>query len=73
MKQFDGQMVFPEKVAAILLACEQALAGYHPAYANLFIKKGAGADQNNPVAPLPLYDIKCALNFIRGKCVRVPY
>ena len=70
MKQFDGQMVFPEKMAAILLACEQALAGYHPAYANLFIKKGAGADhpayanlfikkgagadQNNPVSPLPL-------------------
>ena len=44
-------------MAAILLACEQALAGYHPAYANLFIKKGAGADQNNPVSPLPLQDI----------------
>ena len=41
-------------MAAILLACEQALAGYHPAYANLSIKKGAGADQNNPVSPLPL-------------------
>ena len=54
IKQFDVQMVFPKKMAAILLACEQALAGYHPAYANLFIKKEAGADQNNPVSPLPL-------------------
>jgi len=47
-------MGFPKKMAAFLLACEQALAGYHPAYANLFIKKGAGVDQNNPVSALPL-------------------
>ena len=43
-----------EKMAAIPLAYEQALAGYHLAYANSFIKKGAGAYQNNPVSPLPL-------------------
>jgi len=42
-----------QKMAAIGPACEQALAGYHPTYANLFIKKGAGAYQNNPVCPFP--------------------
>ena len=41
-------------MAAISLACDQALADYHPAYANSFIKKGAGAYQNNPVSPLPV-------------------
>ena len=50
-------------MAAISLACEQALAGYHPAYANSFIKKGAGAYLNNPVSPFPLrYKLSPELN-----------
>ena len=42
-----------KKMAATPPACERALAGYLPTYANSFIKKGAGAYQNNPVTFFP--------------------
>jgi len=42
-----------KKNGTIPPACEQALAGYDPTYANLFIKKGAEAYWNNLVSPFP--------------------